>query len=566
MVSRKYNRKKRKISRRIPRNRKKPVSLKRNKRGGAIQGLSNNYTYGFEDGNHKFYIQKQTREKLLKEPSGADITDIGTDDNLTNKTDFTFVENTKDTNGKKVTQYLGSGNFGNVVLVKMTQSGASAPTPVAVKQINLKIDLDQNKKAAKDLLEEYKIHYKLQSNPRFNHVTKLFGVIDPDKVGIKVVMENCPGVGLDKYFLSPDTIDGKQNKNKAVLDQIYKYIQQVAEALQFISNTDLGNKIVHRDISLKNILLCEKNPTNYVAKLSDFGLARQVSLERGDAKFYFKQNLSERVMLPMSLYSPDALNELKFGFENDVWSFGLLMYGLLFLNKKNGREQVGKATKYSNEEWYMKTHINREFNKEEKKELFGIGFIGKYLRPKEVLNKLNVRNPKSKLDPENLEDLKANHFYQTIIKGCFYEPQDNGVGSNDVSRSSELKQRFNMKTIVEKINEFITNYVDGEVNADKLIILYTSQGYTNKDKEDFEKLFPTESNYLNVLFYGCRCSEEDDDYVTVRSTTPQSETYFDVSENPQDNSGYLNVAPTPIPEDETSDKDYLDVSDPNGNN
>ena len=539
MVSRKYNRKKRKISRRIQRNRRKLVSLKRNKRGGAIQGLSNNYTYGFEDVNHKFYIQKQTREKLLKEPSGAVITDIRTGD-LTNKPGLTFVENTQDKDGKKVTQYLGSGNFGNVVSVNMAQSGVD--TAVAVKQINLKIDPDQNKKAAMDLLEEYKIHYKLQSNPMLNHVTKLFGVIDPDKVGIKVVMENCPGVGLDKYFLSKTTQEGKQNKNKAVLNQIYKYIQQIANALDFISNTDNGNKIVHRDISLKNILLCGENPTNYVAKLSDFGLAKETN-QVDNGVFYFKQNPSKGLMLPISLYSPDALREpqLKFGFENDVWSFGLLMYGLLFLNKKNGREQVGKATKYSNEEWYMKTHINRKFN-EEKKELFDIGFIGKYLRPKEVLNKLNVPNPENNPDPENLEDLKANHFYQTIIKGCFYEPKDNGVGRNEVSRSSELKQRFNMKTIAEKINEFITNYVDGEVNADKLIPLYASENYTNNDKEEFKKLFPTESNYLNVLFYGCRCSEKDDDYVTVRSSTQPSEPYLDVSKKKPD---------------------YLDVSNPN---
>ena len=522
MVSRKYNRKKRKISRRIQRNKRKLVSLKRNKRGGAVDGLSKNYTYGpsiiFNGFEYEFRRNYEYMINLLKKPNGADVT--GLESNLTDNSEFTFVEKTQVEAGKEVTQYLGSGNFGNVVSAKMTKDGDTVD--VAVKQINLKNDLEKNIKAAKDLLEEYKIHYKLQSNPMLNHVTKLFGVIDPDKVGIKVIMENCPGVGLDEYFLSQTTQLGKQNKDKEVLHQIYKYIQQIAKALEYISQEN----IVHRDISLKNILLCgEAQP--YKAKLSDFGLARTVSLE-GDAKFYFKQTPEGH--LAMSLYSPDALREpeLKFGFENDVWSFGLLMYGLLFLNTHIKDTIVGKATKYSQEEWYMKTHINRVFNEEEKKELFGIGFIGKHLKPKEVLNKLNLPNPENNPDPENLEDLKANHFYQTIIKGCFYEPQEIVLNRNQVSGSSELKQRFNIKTISEKISEFIENYVDGVVDANKLLQLYTSESYTNKDKEDFEKLFPIESHYLDVLFYGCRCAEGD--------------RYMDVSEVNEADIGYLDVS------------------------
>ena len=199
------------------------------------------------------------------------------------------------------------------------------------------------------------------------------------------------------------------------------------------------------------------------------------------------------------------------------------MYGLLFLNKKHGKELVGKATKYSNEEWYMKTHINRKFNEEEKKELFGIGFIGKYLRPREVLNKLNVENPENNLDPENLEDLKANHFYQTIIKYCFFEPE----------------KRYNIKTIVERTDDFIKTYVGGAVKSEDLIPLYTSQNFSNKDNEEFKKLFPIESNYLHVLFYGCKCAE-DDGFVTASSTSK----YMDPSEeNDTNDTSYLDVRP-----------------------
>ena len=64
-------------------------------------------------------------------------------------------------------------------------------------------------------------------------------------------MENCPGTSLDKYFLSETTQLGKQNKDRKVLGQIYKYILQIAKALEHISNPDKNNNIFHRDISLK---------------------------------------------------------------------------------------------------------------------------------------------------------------------------------------------------------------------------------------------------------------------------------------------------------------------------
>jgi len=73
---------------------------------------------------------------------------------------------------------------------------------------------------------------------------------------------------------------------------------------------------VHRDLAARNILIS----TNKQCKVTDFGLARDL--------YNYDEYQSEGGRLPIKWMSPEAIFELKFTTESDVWSFGVLMYEL----------------------------------------------------------------------------------------------------------------------------------------------------------------------------------------------------------------------------------------------
>ena len=85
-------------------------------------------------------------------------------------------------------------------------------------------------------------------------------------------------------------------------------------------------KFVHRDISARNCLLTSTNPNFRIAKIGDFGLARNIQ-----AKKYYKG----RGFLPLKWMAPESLMEGTFSSDSDVWSFGILLWEIMTLGKSN---------------------------------------------------------------------------------------------------------------------------------------------------------------------------------------------------------------------------------------
>jgi len=77
--------------------------------------------------------------------------------------------------------------------------------------------------------------------------------------------------------------------------------------------------IIHRDIKPENILLVEKNSENLILKISDFGLS----------KILFNEFTFESFGSPV-FAAPEIANRLKYRFEADVWSIGVVMYFLFY--------------------------------------------------------------------------------------------------------------------------------------------------------------------------------------------------------------------------------------------
>lgn len=74
-------------------------------------------------------------------------------------------------------------------------------------------------------------------------------------------------------------------------------------------------KIVHRDVSLRNFLARQGDEHKYFVKVSDFGMSRIT-----DTGYYKTDDKT----MPVKWTAPEALEYGRFTSKADVWSFGVL--------------------------------------------------------------------------------------------------------------------------------------------------------------------------------------------------------------------------------------------------
>lgn len=77
-------------------------------------------------------------------------------------------------------------------------------------------------------------------------------------------------------------------------------------------------KIIHRDISLRNFLVTQKDAEPYFVKISDFGLSRFLEKE----SYY----INSEIAIPVKWSAPETLQRGKYTIKSDVWGFGIMLY------------------------------------------------------------------------------------------------------------------------------------------------------------------------------------------------------------------------------------------------
>lgn len=92
------------------------------------------------------------------------------------------------------------------------------------------------------------------------------------------------------------------------------YFRQIVEGFKIL----YSKNIIHRDIKPANILLHEGS-----AKITDFGFARVIE---GDME---KSGQFSKVGTPLYM-SPQILDDQKFSAKCDIWSFGMMLYEMLY--------------------------------------------------------------------------------------------------------------------------------------------------------------------------------------------------------------------------------------------
>eukprot|EP00497_Spongosphaera_streptacantha_P004724 TRINITY_DN561_c0_g1_i1.p1 TRINITY_DN561_c0_g1~~TRINITY_DN561_c0_g1_i1.p1 ORF type:complete len:306 (-),score=42.25 TRINITY_DN561_c0_g1_i1:488-1405(-) len=172
-----------------------------------------------------------------------------------------------------------------------------------------------------------------------NHenVVRIFGwFTDPEK-GFGVVMELCEQGSILDYLHGA-------RKNGIAIQPLKKLemVMQAATGLVFLHD----NKIVHRDIAARNILVTKSGDV----RISDFGMSRKAR-EGAEGAHITTTNTG-----PLKWMAPEQIKEASSTFKSDVWSFGVFVWEL-FTEKEPfpNLPAMQAAIKVLNEHWTVGT-------------------------------------------------------------------------------------------------------------------------------------------------------------------------------------------------------------------
>lgn len=234
----------------------------------------------------------------------------------------------EDTDNYKILDtIIGSGATGTVYLGKKIKTNEL----VAVK----KIDLGNKNIHIEHLMNEIDISSKIDHV----NIVKFESIVRKPSC-VYIVMEYCNyGTLLDVVNYNKKILDFKNDSDShfELEKNTHYYLSQLKQALYYIQKIGY----IHRDIKLENVLLiknevesieeisgsCDKKEKNYhvdqgiIVKLADFGLSKQTN----DVGFVNKTICGTPFYM-----APEILAGNNYGSGVDLWSFGVIMYIMLF--------------------------------------------------------------------------------------------------------------------------------------------------------------------------------------------------------------------------------------------
>lgn len=187
-------------------------------------------------------------------------------------------------------ELIGKGSFGKVYMGMNAATGEL----IAVKQVRIKTTEEQ------DQAKEIENEIKLMQDLRHPNIVTLLGT-ERTKDKLSILMEYVPGKSLDTLL----------EKFGAFSEKVIKsYTKQLLEALAYCHS----NKVIHRDIKGKNILIDTKGNL----KLADFGSAKRVQNLIGPAAPSVSYNYTPLWTAPEVLTG-------NYNSRVDIWSLGCVI-------------------------------------------------------------------------------------------------------------------------------------------------------------------------------------------------------------------------------------------------
>ncbi|KAL6072737.1 Ephrin type-A receptor 2 [Balamuthia mandrillaris] len=236
--------------------------------------------------------QQKEKEKRNKEDFDRELALIST----INPDDLEFLKS------------LGNGAFGEVYMGIWRQT-----TTVAIKKLRSDVTMDENSRLA--FLEEAKLMMKM---PRHPNIVGCLGACVENKNWF-LVMEYMPDGSLRQYLMDhPTEIDSKE---------LLELAKGIAAGMDHLE----AHQIVHRDLSLRNILLevRGRREREHIAKVCDFGMAKSLQLLSAEEEQQRRGSYITRGgKIPLRWTAPEAIIHKAYTSKSDVWSFGVVLWEL----------------------------------------------------------------------------------------------------------------------------------------------------------------------------------------------------------------------------------------------
>lgn len=178
-----------------------------------------------------------------------------------------------------------------------------------------------------------------------------------------IIMEFVDGCNLDEYFEDRHSTDrhpsgtGKHRGNLPSKKDISEYLNLMIKIIRAIDYAHKSN-IIHRDIKPANILLAKDNNDTIIPKVSDFGLAKEVTS---------KKNLTvEGTVVGTPVYmSPEQAVAAKLDARSDIFSLGSVLYKLCTsIDPFRGKSSLDVMKAVVNKDPIAPSIINKAINKD----------------------------------------------------------------------------------------------------------------------------------------------------------------------------------------------------------
>jgi len=348
-------------------------------------------------------------------------------------------------NDFEIIKVIGRGYIGKILLVKYKNDGKYYAMKMMRKDQIISEELQENILLEKNILIEAQCEFILSLSFFFQTNERI-------------------------YYLTP-FIKGGDLYHKLKTDKFFKedlvkfYSAQIAVALQYLH--DLG--IVYRDLKPENILL---NDDGYI-KLCDFGAAIKL---HGVEKNYNFAGSPEYA-------SPEMINYLGHTVMTDWWSFGILIYEMLYgftpffnLDKDRMYDLIINGS-ISFPQYFNSSNENGEKIKEYKVSD----------EAKNLINKLLEKDPGKRLGREGFEEIKKDPFFYGINFDGLNNKKHKAlfipnINENDLTNNFE-EEYLNLDIEESPVGNWIEN---NEYNT----IFQNFE--TKEEKDEFEVLDPIE--------------------------------------------------------------------------
>ena len=360
---------------------------------------------------------------------------------------------------------IGNGSFGKVYLAEDTITKRK----VAIKRME-KSKIISNPYLLQAFWKEIEIMKKCNCKNSVEFIELI-----QSQNNFNVIMELCD-LDLHQYlFIKPTGLS---------IEEIRKILLQLNNVFQIM----YSQKIMHRDLKLKNIMLkyLNKEKTEYEVKLSDYGFSKSL-----DENLITYTHLGTPVTM-----APEILSNKYYSFKADLWSIGVIIYQLIFkelpyyaLNEQKVLEKIMSRTPIKQcNDVVLKDLINKLLVADPDKR---IGWNEYFTHP--FFNQVNSFNYNDNLNNFNNNN---NGFNNCIEKYNKIKEFNFGI---DIKDFKVFIGKENSSNLIFYIKQYSNSFANSHIQQIKNEINLCNLFQFNKNAIQFYK-FDSDNNYTYLLF------------------------------------------------------------------